>query len=525
MQVHKRDLTTSLSPLLQAYFNGELPFAVTFQPDMNGLRNAMDAKAWSLDRRVELLKAWSIQYTDNHPRQQLLESIKQPTVFTVTTGHQLVLATGPAYCIYKIASTIALAKKCNAIWSDRKIIPVFWLASEDHDFAEINHLFGKAFQPVWKRPHGGPVGRLPVNGILEVLEQWLAWLQENNAGYLAQLIRESYTTGNLSDAFRTVIDHLFQHEDLLILDGDRPAFKSQWKSHLKKELLESPTIAAMQTSSKWIADRGFGQQITPREINLFYQSNDMRKRIVCKDDGWNVLDTEVKWNEKELLEELNNQPERFSPNVALRPIYQENILPNIAYVGGPGELQYWLQLKPVFDAFETEMPVVLLRDSALLVNRSSSKKWLKLGGDWKVFQSRFDSIQKDLVQQSSVDIAPTKKKIEAVMHDLKTELAALDQSLATAADMELNNQLKGLELLEKKMNKTIRQKEEVKIQQLQSLMADVRPNDIPQERHFNFLDLQAQMSADVMPMLTNAFDPLRREVTIILDVDPDRIEA
>lgn len=508
--------------MLKAYFNGQLTQSVAYSPDHIGLRQAMDAKTLSPHNRNALTLEWSKQYADQPHRLELIQRLGQHDVYTVTTGHQLGLASGPAYTIYKIASAIALAKKCNALWPDRTVIPVFWMATEDHDFAEINHCHGRAMDCKWDHTHGGPVGRLTNDGLLQALEPWLLWLQENNAASTAEMLDEVYQKQTLAEAFRALIERLFAHEDLLILDADRPAFKKTLIPLMWSELTERRTMPAMQESSKWLDECGFEKQVTPREINLFYQTNDTRKRIMLSGEYWQVVDSTVRWNQHELREELDAFPERFSPNVALRPLYQETLLPNIAYVGGPGEVSYWLQLKPVFDAFDVQMPVVLLRDSALLLNRGAARKWFKLGADVNMFKHSFETIQNSWVEEVAVDLGPRRQALSQIMQQVKIDMAALDPALVTATDMELNKLLQGLDGLEKKMAKVIRQKEEVKIQQLKALFAETMPNGVPQERHLNFLDLQAQMSEDVLPQLVQAFDPFERQLTIVIDADPDK---
>ena len=520
MQLFQRDLTPNLSPLLKAFFNGQIPHATAFTPDWKGLRLALDFKVFSQQQRELLVAQWSQQYGRDHERQKLVASLISERVFTATTGHQLCLASGPAYTIYKICSTVALAQLCNRTWPDRTIIPVFWMASEDHDFAEINHINGKTMHVQWDTPHGGPVGRLSAQGVLQSLEPWLVWLREHGAEEWAKLLEAAYRTNSLAEAFGQLIDGMFKDQDLLVLDADRPELKSAFAPIMWRELTENTVASAMKSSEQWLIEHGFPQQIKAREINLFYQTNDARKRIVRDGEMWRAIDSPMHWNAHELQNHLSANPECFSPNVALRPVYQEVLLPNIAYVGGPGEIQYWLQLKPVFDAFDVQMPVVLLRDSAVLVNQASAKKWRKWGADENMFQSNFASELAKMVQEHAVDLTSAKQCMLDVMESLKQQLSEIDPSLVTAADMELKKQMQGLETIEKKMAKVIRQKEEIKSQQLKAFFDDIQPNGEPQDRYCNFIDVQAQFGIPILPALLNAFDPVSRKVTIIVDVDP-----
>jgi bacillithiol biosynthesis cysteine-adding enzyme BshC len=346
-------------------------------------------------------------------------------------------------------------------------------------------------------------------------------LREHGAEEWAKLLESAYRTSSLAEAFRQLIDSLFKDQDLLVLDADRPELKSAFAPIMLRELTENTAASAMKLSEQWLNEYGFPQQIKAREINLFYQTNDTRKRIVRDGEMWRAIDSPMHWNAHELQSHLSANPECFSPNVALRPVYQEVLLPNIAYVGGPGEIQYWLQLKPVFDAFDVQMPVVLLRDSAVLVNQASAKKWRKWGADENMFQSNFASELAKMVQEHAVDLTSAKQSMLDVMASLKQQLSEIDPSLVTAADMELKKQLEGLETLEKKMAKVIRQKEEIKSQQLKAFFDDIQPNGEPQDRYCNFIDVQAQFGIPLLPALLNAFDPVSRKLTIIVDADPN----
>ena len=525
MQVLQFDQRNALSAIGQQYLDQQLNDWVDFPPTMEGIDLAMQRQKMPSSQRIALTDIWASQYEPSAPQQEQIRQLRRENVFTVTTGQQLGLATGPAYTIYKIASTIALARQHNQLHPESILIPVFWLASEDHDFEEINHFETRNGSFQWNAPHGGPVGRMQTNGIVESLQPWLEHLTKMGHDETAQMLIKSYHQTTLSEAFRKIIHTVFSQHELLVIDADDRNLKALFAPIMWQELTEGFVTQSMQVSSKWFEEKGFKTQVNPREINLFYQLDTMRKRIVRNDDTWTVLDTDFRWSQDELKQELTNHPERFSPNVAMRPLYQETILPNLAYIGGPGELSYWLQLKPVFHAASLRMPVLLLRDSAMVLSKQAMQKWRKWGSEMALLQSSFEAEQRRVVQAEMVDLELEKKAIETIMNDLKRKLEPIEQSLAVAADMEWKKQMQGLENLEKKMAKAIRLREEIKWQQLSKFFEEIKPNGEPQERHLNFFDLQCVSKVPLAPLLVDHFDPLAHKMTVFMDDDLNTIEV
>src|SRR5690606_7245616 len=172
-------------------------------------------------------------------------------------------------------------------------------------------------------------------------------------------------------------------------------------------------------------------QVNPREINLFYLNKNLRGRILETDDLFGVLDTDIRWTKDELLAEVNEYPERFSPNVILRPLYQEIILPNLCYIGGGGELAYWLQLKSNFEAQKVTFPILLLRNSVLLITEKQKEKLNKL----KVSVADLFLNQNDLmtkvtksISDINIDFTPQKEHLKKQFEELYTLAELTDKS-------------------------------------------------------------------------------------------------
>src|SRR5699024_3444682 len=157
------------------------------------------------------------------------------------------------------------------------------------------------------------------------------------------------------------------------------SLKREFIPYIKRELLDQSGYKNIQKTVNRLADQEYTIQVNPREINLFYLNEHSRDRIIREDNLYFLHETEKRFTENEILEEVKNHPENFSPNAVMRPLYQEVVLPNLAYIGGSGELAYWLELKQYFKSEEVVFPVLMLRNSALLITPLQDRKREKLG--------------------------------------------------------------------------------------------------------------------------------------------------
>ena len=352
--------------------------------DLEGLNNQVLEKqnSFTTATRTVLVEALKKQYqglAHSEKTAAHIDALADDKTFTVTTGHQLNLFTGPLYFLYKIISTINLAEALNKAHPGYHFVPVYWMASEDHDFDEINYFNFKGTKLEWKRACSGGVGRLDTSGLDGVLAEFDKLLPKtDNANYLKELFTKGYLEHNtLVEATRYIANDLFKEYGLVIVDGDDRQLKQLFAPFVKDELLHqtsykkvSQTIDALQTN--------YSIQVNPREINLFYLDDGLRERIIKEESQYKVNNTDLSFSEQELLTILKEHPERFSPNALLRPLYQEVILPNICYIGGGGELAYWFELKSYFETVKVPYPVLLLRNSVLLCSVKQHTKLEKL---------------------------------------------------------------------------------------------------------------------------------------------------
>lgn len=290
--------------------------------------------------------------------QQNIEALNNSNTFTVTTGHQLNLFSGPLYFLYKIISTINLTTELKAKYPTYNFVPVYWMATEDHDFEEINYFNFKGKKFRLNKESTGPVGRLSTDGLADFLDVYKLELgSSTNSETLKKLFENAYVShSNLADATRFLANALFSDYGLVILDADNTDLKRIFIPYVKEELLhQSSHKLVLETAEKL---NEYTIQVNPREINLFYIEDNLRERILFEDGKYKVNHTKIEFSESEILTLLENHPEKFSPNVILRPLYQEVILPNLCYIGGGGEIAYWLELKSFFESAQVTVPML-----------------------------------------------------------------------------------------------------------------------------------------------------------------------
>lgn len=468
---------------------------------------------------VSVLKEQYQNITVSDFTHQNIEALKEQNTFTITTGHQLNLFTGPLYFLYKIISAINLSKELKAKYPESNFVPVYWMATEDHDFDEINYFNFKGKKFRWHKESSGPVGRLSTEGLSEVLDVFALELgQGTNAETIKNLFREAYLKHeNLSDATLFLANSLFGEYGLVILDADNAALKKLFIPFVKEELL-------YQTSSKKVLEstekfKDYNVQVNPRDINLFYIEDNLRERIIFQNETYYVNKTDIKFSEKEMLEELENHPEKFSPNVIMRPLYQEVILPNLCYIGGGGELAYWLELKSFFDAVNITFPILLLRNSVLLTTEKQAKKADKLNLSWKdLFMKQSDLANQKIktFSEFTIDFSEQKKFLKQQFENLNNIASKTDQSFSGAVKAQETKQIKGLENLEKRLLKAEKRKHSEELERITDLQNELFPIKSLQERQTNFSEFYVANGDALITKLFSSLQPLKNRFDVII---------
>ena len=483
-------------------FYGNTPQIESFE------KQIAEKKSFSYSNRAILHEVIKGQYEEIGQSVEI-EAILKENTYTVTTGHQLNICTGPLYVIYKIVSTINLAKTLKAKYPNAHFIPVYWLASEDHDWDEINHFYwlGKKFE--LSTSQKGAVGRFT----LSEFESFIKDLPST-----IPVFQKAYSQAkNVSQAVRMYMHELFGEQGLICLDADDAKLKSIFTPIISADLFENSHLEPVEKATKSLRDMGYKTQINAREINLFYLMDGVRERIEKRGDLYQVVSTAITFSAEELKKEVADFPERFSPNVVLRPLYQEVILPNLAYIGGPAEVGYWLQLKGIFDLHQIPFPIVLPRNFATLLSEKNQEKLSKLGISLAdLFLEDFQLKRKFVSNQSThrLDCQFEINLLSPIFNDLASRVKLIDSTLEASVKAEFKRLENGLERVEKKLKRAEERNHEASIRQLASLKAALFPEGQWQERHENFLNYYMGHPVFIQQLL-DTFDPFLFEMYAI----------
>lgn len=495
-------------------------------PDLTGLAQAMSERmvqgaAMKISRAdlVAVIKAQYVGLDLSVSQQTNIALLEKPTTFTVTTGHQLNLMTGPLYVPLKLASVVNLCRTLKQRYPTHDFVPVYWMATEDHDKDEVDHfsLFGKQIK--WETDQTGPVGRFKWDPHAD----WWTQLPQDTP---AELIAAYKNADTWAKATRQLVQYLFAETGLLCLDPDDKVLKQGFKSIAVNDALEQLHTAPHQTISQRIEHLGYKTQVNARPINLFYigpspDGRVIRERLVQEDNQYKVLNSPVSFTREQLAESIDNNPDYWSPNVVLRPLYQEAILPNIAYLGGPAEVAYWLQMAELFSINQLPMPVVLPRGFAQIITKSVAGRITKAGlrfEDFMLDQQQLKSlVLSKQATTAQVDFAEEYKLTAEAFNRAKRKAEAADQTLVAFVEAQEAQVMKQLDAIEKRINKALERKHETAINQVLNLREKLLPGDGLQERSDNILNFLIN-SPELIQLLVNQLDPLNYGLHVFEEV-------
>lgn len=438
-----------------------------------------------------------------------ISTLKENNTFTITTGHQLNIFTGPLYFIYKIASVINACKSLKKAYPSSNFVPVYWMASEDHDFEEISYfkLYGKKY--TWQTDQKGGVGRFDPKGLKDILSQLPGDVSVFEKAYLKH--------DNLSDAVRYYVNELFGKEGLVVVDADHRALKSQFTDVINDDLFNHTAKTKVEATNTALNKEGYSTQVYARDINFFYLEDNLRSRLEKTADGFSVVDTNIQFTEDQIRNMIKNEPEKFSPNVILRPLYQEVILPNLAYFGGPAEVIYWLQLKGVFDHFKVPFPVLMPRNFALVMDGPIARKFDKTG--LKVEELFFEKnfLFNDWVSKNThhnLTLTQELKTADNLLTEVKSRAFEIDPTLGPLVEAEAKRTAKSFERIEQKLLKAEKRNHADKLRQIEEVKDYLFPNGGLQERSDNFLNFYQEDPAFIQKVLA-AFDPFDFQLNLL----------
>ena len=420
---------------------------------------------------------------------QNIEHLKSTNTFTITTGHQLNLFSGPVFFVYKILQTIKTCSYLKENFPDYHFVPVYWMASEDHDFAEINHFKTDNNYYEINGKSGGAVGRIKINDTFFISEFEKEYKDSIFGTELILMLKEAYKTGNtLTEAIKILVNRLFSDFGLLILDGDAKELKNQVKDIFKDKLIHFSLHKNSTKKVDFLTEKYGKVQVNPREINLFYLS-ETRDRIDFDGENYTIVDTDKKFTKEEILAELDDFPEKFSPNALMRPVFQEKVLPNLAYIGGNAEIMYWLELKDYFAEIKIPFPILIPRNSMLYIKEKTLGKIEKLDLKIEDFFQNFTNITNAKILDNNSVLESLNAQENLIVNnfsELKSLAETTEKSFGNMVKAEEVRQLKSFKRLKKRLLHAEKIKQNELLERLESLFLNVHPAKTWQERIFNF---------------------------------------
>ena len=519
---------TYFSPIVKDYLAGNPTLSPFYQYPfrLEAFAEAIRNRRFSPEARTLLTDVLTKQYASlgkTHAAvKENITALQQPDTFTVTTGHQICLMTGPLYFIFKIASAVKLARQLQEAYPQHRFVPVYWAATEDHDFEEIRSVFLDGKNYTWEppRPVSGATGRISTEGLAD----FFAGLENAEGEKLSynslyRTFKKAWTEqADLSSAVRKAVHDVFGHLGVVSIDADEARLKQNCTGWLRRELTEGFSHEAVKQTTQALHGAGYKPQIEPREINLFYLVEGLRERIIREGGTWTVNHTDTRFNEAELDAELEQHPERFSPNVVLRPLYQESILPNLAYIGGPAEIAYWLQLKGVFDAAGVDFPVLVPRDGFLFAAEKDLERFFSLGFTPDDLLRKAEANLRAYVERThgeKLSVQHEKQVLYELFTGLKQRYAQADNHAVQSFSAVETKLKKELSKLEKKAKKFAGRKEETTAAFLQAAREKWFPGGTLAERKSSILEFWGLLGNTPADALVDRADPLKPGLKLI----------
>jgi len=491
--------------------------------NLEGIKSAIaERKKYKTNRQV-LAGQLTAQYKEleccNLVRSNV-DALLHENTFTVCTAHQPNIFTGHLYFVYKILHTIKLAASLKKELPEYNFVPVFFMGSEDADLDELNHVVIDGIKYQWETKQTGAVGRMKVDdNLITLIEKIAGRLAVEVSGKpLIELLKKCFVKNStIEEATFLFVHYLFQEYGLLVLLPDKAAFKKEMISIFEDDIFNHTSSQIVEQTSEKLS-RYYKAQAYPREINLFYLKDNLRNRIIPVNDHFVVHDTDIVFTKEEIKNELQQYPDRFSPNVILRGLFQEIILPDVAWIGGGGELAYWLQLKDLFKNYQVPYPVLVLRNSFLIVEKKYKKLLQKLNlNPVDLFKGK-DVLLEEMIRQESksvLNLTKEKKEFENIYDEIENAAKKIDPTLIQHINAIEARHVKALTTLEKKMFRAEKRKFSDHGNQLNKVFSTLFPNQGLQERTENFMLFYSKWGNDFFEILYDASLTLEEEFCIL----------
>ena len=500
-------------------------FSGDFRDLTSYARQAENVRSRYLPREKlsEILKESNLRYGCGAPTLRNIQKLVEDKACAVVTGQQTGLFSGPLYTIFKALTAIRLAEYLSREKSGT-CVPVFWLASNDHDFAEIDHINLldkenriKAIQyrgpsTALKSPVSQVVLSQDSSDCIRQLEE-LTHDSEFKPEILSQL-RDAYRPGQTYvEAFARWMTRLFQSYGLIFIDPEHPGLKDLGKDVFYSEIAQnSPSTQGARETSQKLDQKNYPTQVPQREgiLNVFLVDGE-RRSIRVEDNGYRIKGKTHTYSKDELLQLVEKEPHTFSPNVLLRPLFQDTLLPTIAYVGGTSEVAYFAQMKDVYRSFNLPMPVIYPRKSLTLIEKTVDKTLqtysLKVEDIWRDADEKINGLAKQQFPPSLTEVFQiTTSHINRDLADIKREIQAFDPVLEKTVDQTVRKIRHQLSLLEAKTLQASKKRNIVLMNRLNLAKNSLYPNRHLQERVFNITPFLFKYGFALIDRLYEAVD-------------------
>ncbi len=487
--------TNSFSSIVLDYVEGNETLKPFYEHsvDITGIKNAIEQRKQFSTYRQLLVDHLEKQYKGmavDAKLQQNIDSLLQENTFTITTAHQPNIFTGHLYFIYKILHAIKLAEQLRQELPGNHFVPVYYMGSEDADLEELGEVTIEGKKYTWHTNQTGAVGRMKIDKafieLITAIEGQLLVKPEGKE--IMDMVRFVYTLDKtIEQATFEFVHRLFADYGLVILLPDSAALKRAFLPIVQKELKEQFSNKAVEATVQQFPEQ-YKVQAAGREINLFWLEDNSRERIEAEGTGFKVL--REKYDAGTFIQMIEADPRKISPNVILRPVFQEMILPNIAFIGGGGELAYWLELKKVFNEAAVPFPVLVLRNSFLIVDKKAAGTIASLGMTATDFFAPAEALLQRIVEKHSanqLDLTKEKEQLQQLYKSIQAIAGKTDSTLKQHVDALHTQATKKISQLEKKIYRAEKRKFEAQQRQIAAVKELLYPGGTLQERVDNLL--------------------------------------
>jgi bacillithiol biosynthesis cysteine-adding enzyme BshC len=456
-----------------------------------------------------------------------IEQLRDPESVVVVTGQQVGLFSGPLFTILKAITTVQMARQL-ADETGRPVVPMFWLGGEDHDFEEMastcvlrqNEVVKLEFP---RPPNVGPVGRIRLgDSIIPLVNQLDEILPPSDfKPDLMRIVRDAYDENRtFSGAFALLITSLFEGTGLVMIDSDDARLKKLASSLFRREIEDPERLSEGIRRTSLKLGENYHEQVQARSANLFLLTDDARYPLDAVDSQFQLRDGSRTYSKDELMDLLERDPAQFSPNVVLRPLMQDFLLPTAMYIGGPGEISYFAQYQSAYEWANVPMPLIYPRASITLVESKVAKILEKYGLEVDDFEEDVEHLfQRIVLSQMDADVdqlfTEAGRHVHEAVNVLKPELEKVDRTLVKSAEATRSALMNELTALKSRVVRAEKRSQDEVREQLGKAAVNLYPGGRLQERTLSILYFLNKYGLHLIDDLRAAISPDTTEHQIV----------